>query len=111
MTRKCIPCEGGIPPLNDKQIQDELSNLKGWVLRKNIIEKDFTFETYLDGLNFAYSVGQLAEEEGHHPEMCLGYKRLVIKLTTFAIGGLSENDFILASKIDEMHDDFKIATK
>ena len=104
MTRKCVPCEGGIPPLNEKQIQDELSKLKGWVLRKNIIEKDFTFETYLDGLNFVYAVGELAEDEGHHPEMSLGYKRVVIKLTTFAIGGLSENDFILASKIDEVHD-------
>lgn len=102
MTRKCIPCEGGIPPLSEKQIQDELSKLKGWVLRKNSIEKDFTFETYLDGLNFVYSVGQLAEDESHHPEMCLGYKRLKIILTTFAIGGLSENDFILASKIDEI---------
>ena len=110
MTRKCIPCEGGIPPLNKKQIQDELSKLKGWVLRKNSIEKDFTFETYLDGLNFVYSVGHLAEDEGHHPEMCLGYKRLVIRLTTFAIGGLSENDFILASKIDEIHDNFLISS-
>ena len=101
MDRKCVPCEGGIPPLDEKQVQDELSKIKGWVLRKNSIEKDYSFKTYLDGLNFVYSIGKLAEDEGHHPEMNLGYKRLTVKLTTFAIGGLSENDFILASKIDE----------
>jgi 4a-hydroxytetrahydrobiopterin dehydratase len=102
MTRKCVPCEGGIPPLDEKKIQEELAKLDGWVLRGKQIEKDFTFKTYLDGLNFAYSVGQLAEDEGHHPELSLGYKRLKITLTTFAVGGLTENDFILASKIDEM---------
>ncbi|MGI0011419.1 MAG: 4a-hydroxytetrahydrobiopterin dehydratase [Nitrosopumilaceae archaeon] len=102
MTRKCIPCEGGIPSLSETQIQDELAKLNGWILKENRIEKEFTFETYLDGLNFAYSVGQLAEGEGHHPEMCLGYKKLKISLTTFAINGLSENDFILASKIDKL---------
>ena len=103
MERKCVPCEGGIPPLDEKQIQEELSKVKDWVLRKNSIEKDYTFNTYLDGLNFVYSIGKLAEEQGHHPEMNLGYKRLTVRLTTFAIGGLSENDFILASKIDELH--------
>ena len=103
MERKCVPCEGGIPPLDEKQIQEELSKVKDWVLRKNGIEKDYTFNTYLDGLNFVYSIGKLAEEQGHHPEMNLGYKRLTVRLTTFAIGGLSENDFILASKIDELH--------
>jgi 4a-hydroxytetrahydrobiopterin dehydratase len=102
MARKCIPCEGGIPPLDEKQIHDELAKLNGWVQRGKQIEKDFSFQTYLDGLNFVNSVGNLAEEEGHHPEMSLGYKRLRITLTTFAIGGLSENDFILASKIDEL---------
>ena len=103
MERKCVPCEGGIPPLDEKQIQEELSRVKDWVLRKNSIEKDYTFNTYLDGLNFVYSIGTLAEQQGHHPEMNLGYKRLTVRLSTFAIGGLSENDFILASKIDELH--------
>ena len=103
MERKCVPCEGGIPPLDEKKIQEELSRVKDWVLRKNCIEKDYTFNTYLDGLDFVYSIGKLAEQQGHHPEMNLGYKRLTVRLTTFAIGGLSENDFILASKIDELH--------
>ena len=103
MERKCLPCEGGIPPLYEKQVQEELSRVKDWVLRKNSIEKDYTFNTYLDGLNFVYSIGKLAEEQGHHPEMNLGYKRLTVRLSTFAIGGLSVNDFILASKIDKLH--------
>ena len=103
MERKCLPCEGGIPPLDEKQVQEELSRVKDWVLRKNSIEKDYTFNTYLDGLNFVYSIGKLAEQQGHHPEMNLGYKRLTVRLSTFAIGGLSVNDFILASKIDKLH--------
>ena len=103
MERKCVPCEGGIPPLDEKQIQEELSKVKDWVLRKNSIEKDYTFNTYLDGLNFVYSIGKLAEQKGHHPELNIGYKRLTVRLSTFAIGGLSENDFILAAKIDELH--------
>ena len=56
----------------------------------------------MEGLNFVYAVGKLAEDEGHHPDMFLGYKKLRIILTTYAIGGLSENDFILATKIDQI---------
>ena len=99
---KCVPCESGVPPLSAEQAQDKLKNLDGWVLKDNHIEKEYKFKAYLDGLNFAYTVGQLAEDEGHHPDIYLGYKRLKITLTTYAINGLSNNDFILASKIDEI---------
>ena len=100
--KKCIPCEGGVPPLTIEIVQNYLKNLKGWKLNNNCIEKEYQFKTYLEGLNFVYAVGKLAEDEGHHPDMFLGYKKLRIILTTYAIGGLSENDFILATKIDQI---------
>ena len=100
--KKCIPCEGGVPPLTIEQVQNYLKNVKGWKLNNNYIEKEYRFKTYLEGLNFVYAVGELAEDEGHHPDMFLGYKKLRIILTTHAIGGLSENDFILATKIDQI---------
>ena len=100
--KKCIPCEGGVPPLTIEQVQNYLKNVKGWKLNNNYIEKEYRFKTYLEGLNFVYAVGELAEDEGHHPDMFLGYKKLRIILTTHAIEGLSENDFILATKIDQI---------
>ncbi len=98
--KKCIPCEGGVSPLTMQEAQNYLKNLNGWKLQNNCIEKEYTFPTYLEGLNFVHVVGQLAEEEGHHPDVFLGYKKVRITLTTHAISGLSENDFIVAAKID-----------
>ena len=100
--KKCTPCEGGVPPLTIEQVQNYLRNVNGWTLNNNCIEKEYRFKTYLEGLNFVYSVGKLAEDEGHHPDIFLGYKKVRIILTTHAIGNLSENDFILATKIDEI---------
>jgi len=100
--KKCLPCEGGIPPLTVEQVQNYLKNVSGWALNNNFIEKEYGFKTYLEGLNFIYSVGKLAEDEGHHPDIFLGYKKVRIILTTHTIGNLSENDFILATKIDEI---------
>jgi 4a-hydroxytetrahydrobiopterin dehydratase len=100
--RKCVPCNAGTPPLKSEQVQEYLKKLGMWVLKDNHIEKEFRFENYLDGLNFVNRVGQLAEHEGHHPEIFLGYKKVKLSLKTHAINGLSENDFILASKIEEL---------
>ncbi len=100
--KKCVPCEGGVSPLAIQEAQNYLKNLNGWKLHNNYIEKEYTFKAYLDGLNFVHTVGQLAEGEGHHPDVFLGYKKVRITLTTHAISGLSENDFIVAAKIDEI---------
>ncbi len=100
--KKCVPCEGGISPLTVEQARNYLKSVDGWILSNNCIEKEYKFKTYLDGLNFIYAVGQLAEAEGHHPDVILGYKTARITLTTHAIRGLSENDFILAAKIDKI---------
>lgn len=100
---KCEPCEGGMPPLTDEEVQKYLKDVSGWSKVENTIEKEFKFDKYLEGLEFVYSVGKLAEEEGHHPDVYLGYKNVKITLTTHAISGLSRNDFILAAKIDEIN--------
>lgn len=100
---KCQPCEGGVPPLSDEEAQKYLKDVSGWNKSENTIEKEFKFDKYLDGLEFVYSIGQLAEKEGHHPDVYLVYKKVKVTLTTHAINGLSRNDFILAAKIDEMN--------
>jgi len=100
--KKCVPCEDGVSPLTIQEAQNYLKNLNGWKLQNNYIEKEYTFPTYLDGLNFVYTIGNLAEDEGHHPDIFLGYKKVRIILITHTISGLSENDFIVAAKIDEI---------
>jgi 4a-hydroxytetrahydrobiopterin dehydratase len=80
-----------------------LAQLDGWQLVEARLQKEYRFPSYRQGLEFAYRLGQLAEEENHHPEMWIGWERVKVTLTTFAIGGLSENDFILAAKADQAY--------
>lgn len=107
--KRCIPCEEGTPPLTEEQYSPLLKQLKlpwevietaGGEARGKKIKHEFKFDNYLDGLEFAQKVGKMANEEDHHPNIHIYYKRVVIDLTTHNIGGLSENDFILAAKIE-----------
>ncbi len=95
-----------MPPLTKDEAQKYLDEVPTWELTekdgKLRIKKDFKFETYLAGLEFVKQVAKLAEIEGHHPNLLLGYKKVTVTLTTHVIGGLSENDFILAAKINEL---------
>lgn len=93
-----------MPPLTPKEIKPLLEQLSGWkVLENKAIEKDYTWKDFSQALDFLNKVGEIAEAEGHHPDMLLhGWNKTKITLSTHAIGGLSENDFILASKIDEL---------
>ena len=102
--KKCIPCEGGIPPLNEKEIAEYKKLIsEDWkVSKENKISKEFFFVNYKHTIDFVNKVANLAEEEGHHPVMMVFYGRVVIELWTHAINGLSENDFIMASKIDKL---------
>ena len=102
--KRCIPCEGGIAPLDQQKIAEYKRLIKdGWEVRdNNKISKEFVFVDYKHTMDFVNRVADLAEEEGHHPVMHVYYGRLVIDLWTHAINGLSENDFILASKIDKL---------
>jgi 4a-hydroxytetrahydrobiopterin dehydratase len=102
-SKKCVPCEGGVKPLTPDEYGAYLrSELKGWGdVGQKKIEKDYKFKNFKEALGFVDKVGALAESEGHHPDIFLhGWNKVKITLSTHAIGGLSENDFILASKID-----------
>jgi len=100
--KHCKPCEGGMPPATKEEAEMLLKRVQGWKLSddgKNL-EKEIKCKDFAAALSFVNKVGAIAEEEGHHPDLTLGWGRVGISLTTHAIKGLSENDFILAAKID-----------
>jgi 4a-hydroxytetrahydrobiopterin dehydratase len=102
--KKCKPCEGGVAPLTAKEIEELKGHIKNdWEVSGNkIIKREYLFVNYLHTMDFVNKVARLAEEEGHHPVMHVYYGRVVIELWTHAIDGLSENDFIMAYKIDKI---------
>lgn len=102
--KKCIPCEGGVPPLDPDDIKNLKKQIKSdWqVLENSKLTKEYLFVNYRHTMDFVNKVATLAEEEGHHPVMQVYYDRVVIELWTHAINGLSENDFIMAYKIDKL---------
>ena len=105
LNKKCVPCEGGVLPFDISQIYKYQKKVDGWDIikdKKNIylLEKKFNFKNFLESQNFVNVVGQISEEEGHHPDISFGWGYVKIQITTHAIEGLSENDFILAAKID-----------
>ena len=105
--KKCVPCEGGIPAFNIKKINKYLKKIDGWDVledkEKNYyIEKNFKFKDYSESEKFVLSVGQIAETEGHHPDITFGWGYAKIKISTHAIKGLAESGFLLAAKIDKI---------
>ncbi|MEK7583616.1 MAG: 4a-hydroxytetrahydrobiopterin dehydratase [Patescibacteria group bacterium] len=99
---KCKPCEGGVDPFTPEQAAIYLKAVSGWSIAPDglSISKKYRFKNFKEALAFVDRVGELAEEEGHHPDINLGWGRAEMTLSTHAIRGLSENDFILAYKID-----------
>jgi 4a-hydroxytetrahydrobiopterin dehydratase len=103
--KKCVPCEGGVPKYSLEDAQAQLKKLNGWRLTHDgeRIRKDWTVKHFMAGMDFFNAVAKLAEDDGHHPDLHIeGYRKVAIELWTHAIGGLSENDFILAAKIDQL---------
>jgi uncharacterized protein (TIGR00730 family) len=102
--KHCIPCEGGTLPLSREQSETLLKNVSDWtLLQDKEIEKTYTFKDFSEAMNFMNAVAHIAEQEGHHPDIKLHeFKKVSIRISTHSISGLSENDFILAAKIDEM---------
>src|SRR3989344_8291861 len=102
--KHCVPCEGGVMPLFRTKAEEYLKDTPDWSLSEDAkkISKTFTFKNFKEALAFANKVGDIAEAEGHHPDMLVAWGRVGIELTTHAIGGLSENDFVLAAKIDAL---------
>jgi 4a-hydroxytetrahydrobiopterin dehydratase len=104
-TKKCVPCEGGVTALKG----EALTTYMGYIDRKwschneHQIKRMFTFPDFAEALNFVNEVGDLAESEGHHPDLYLAWGKVEVTLWTHAIDGLSENDFILAKKIDGLY--------
>ncbi len=102
--KKCVPCEGGIDPLNSSEIAQMIKQLNPeWkVVKSSKLFRDFRFVNFVQTMEFVNRIAELAEEEGHHPNIHIGYGECQIELWTHAIDGLSENDFILAAKIDRL---------
>ena len=107
LNKKCVPCEGGILPLDISEIHKYQKKVDGWDVKKNskniyFLEKNFEFKNFEESQNFINKVGKISEEEGHHPDISFGWGYAKINITTHAIEGLCENDFILAAKIDQI---------
>lgn len=105
LSKKCIPCSIGSEPLKKEEIEEYFMDLKeGWaVIEDKYIEKTYKFKDFKGALDFTNQIGELAEKEGHHPDIFLSWGKVVIKLWTHKIKGLHENDFVLAAKIDELN--------
>lgn len=102
--KTCVPCEGGMPPLPADKIAEYLKELEGWDVKEDkLIARTFSFKTFKEGIDFVNQVANLAEQEQHHPDIHIRYRKVTLELTTHAIKGLSENDFIMASKVDVMY--------
>lgn len=106
LTKKhCVPCEGGVPPLQGEfvaRLKEELD--PAWeVVEEKKLRRLYRFPNFVEGLQFVNEVGEIAEKEGHHPDLLLSWGKVEVTLFTHSIGGLSENDFILAAKIEEQY--------
>jgi len=107
LKKKCVPCEGGILPFDISEIHKYQKKVDDWDIIKNkknifFLNKKFMFKNFLESQSFINKVGDISENEGHHPDILFGWGYAEIKITTHAIEGLSENDFILAAKIDQL---------
>jgi 4a-hydroxytetrahydrobiopterin dehydratase len=107
INKKCIPCEAGVPALDLSEIHKYQKKVDGWEVKPSekkiyFLEKEFKFKNFLDSQKFINKVGKISENEGHHPDILFGWGYATIRITTHAIEGLSENDFILATKIDKI---------
>jgi len=102
--KRCVPCEGGTLPISPEKAREYLSQLLGWELvEAKKIRKEFKFSNFRQSLDFVNKVGSLAEEQQHHPDITIIYNKVSISLSTHTIGGLSENDFIMAAKINGLY--------
>ena len=105
--KKCVPCEGGVIPFDISEIHRYQKKVDGWDIlqdtkKKFFLNKRFNFNNFIESQKFINKIGEISEDEGHHPDISFGWGYAEIKITTHAIEGLSENDFILAAKIDQL---------
>ena len=105
--KKCQPCEGGVIPFDISEIHKYQKKVDGWDILKDkkenfFLNKKFNFKNFVESQKFINKIGEISEDEGHHPDISFGWGYAEVKITTHAIEGLSENDFILAAKIDQI---------
>ena len=101
--RQCVPCRGGVPPMKGEQLNEMSSQLPDWqVVNEHHLQRSYRFKDFRETLDFANRVGELAEEQGHHPDICFGWGKADITIWTHKIDGLTESDFVLAAKIDKL---------
>ena len=102
--KECVPCKGGVPPLKGKDLAKLAAELgHGWqVVAERQLEKEFRFKDFREALDFTNKVGELAEVQGHHPDIYLGWGRVKLTIWTHKVNGLTESDFILAAKVDRL---------
>ena len=100
--KHCTPCEGGVAPLTDEKADDWVAQLEGWTREGRQISKTYGFRNYYETMAFVNAAAFVSHQEDHHPDMQVGYKTCIVTYTTHAIGGLSENDFICAARLDAL---------
>lgn len=107
--KNCVPCKGGTPPLQGESLQQLLRELgSGWEINNDQrLEKTYKFRNFREALDFTNTIGQIAEQAGHHPEITLAWGKVLLRTWTHKINGLSENDFILAARIDQAYQTVK----
>jgi 4a-hydroxytetrahydrobiopterin dehydratase len=102
--KKCLPCEGGVAPLTDAQVGPLLKGLSGWAREGKAISKTYKFANYHETMAFVNATAWISHREDHHPDLAVGWGQCTVTYWTHAVGGLSENDFICAAKIDALFD-------
>ncbi len=103
-TKTCVPCRGGVPPLKGEELAALEKQVNGWkVIEEHHITNTFKFPDFREALKFVNRVGELAEDQGHHPDIFIAWGKVEITIWTHKINGLTESDFILAAKIDQLY--------
>lgn len=103
--KHCIPCEGGDPPVSDTKAEELKKEIPDWLLLRDgthRLRRQFKFKNFMEAIGFVNKVAEITEKEGHHPDIYIFYNKVQLDLFTHAVGGLSENDFIMAAKIDKV---------
>ena len=101
--RQCIPCRGGVPALKGEELRTLAAQVSDWqVVDEHHLQKTYRFNDFRESLDFVDQIGELAETQGHHPDICFGWGKAEVSIWTHKINGLTESDFILAAKIDKL---------
>jgi len=106
--RKCMPCQKGAPALTEQQRSELGREVPGWaVVEDTRIRREYRFKTYMDGVKWVQLIGAVADAEDHHPDIHVFYRKVLVELWTHTVNGLSENDYIVAAKFDQLYESFE----